>query len=349
MRSTHFLEINLIAVFCLMVAGCNLGVDSADEAVVTLNTAAPSEIVVIPTSADITPSETPITLNPTSMPAATFAPTENIVYSDNGNCTIPDGWVSYTIVSGDTLFGISQRHQTTVDTIVSVNCLDDANQISVNQVLYVPEIAGSEIPTSSNTETYHPVMDREPGNRVVQFDEYTITVTNDGCSGTGRAIECRGGLVITDSAGVPINEFQTPQRASSLAVRGNLLYVMSSSVDMLDADCAFADSGIQVLDLSDVTNPVEVTRLSINGWALDMVLYGNYVFLATSCGVKAFDISSSIPNHVGTYSEDSGFPWALIVDGSKLYVKWSYLWTEREGVNELRVLDISNPANPVRQ
>lgn len=50
--------------------------------------------------------------------------------------------VSYTVVTGDTLFSIAQRSGSNVDTLVALNGLDDADVLYIGQVILVPASSG---------------------------------------------------------------------------------------------------------------------------------------------------------------------------------------------------------------
>ncbi len=49
----------------------------------------------------------------------------------------PEGWIVYTVQSGDTLYRISKAYNVPVDVLAEVNCIKD-NTIYVGQSLYVP-------------------------------------------------------------------------------------------------------------------------------------------------------------------------------------------------------------------
>ena len=48
-----------------------------------------------------------------------------------------DNYISYIVVSGDTLYSIARKYNTTVDTIKSLNNLTN-NILSIGQVLKIP-------------------------------------------------------------------------------------------------------------------------------------------------------------------------------------------------------------------
>ena len=58
----------------------------------------------------------------------------------------PAGWVLYTVQSGDSLYGLAQRYQTTVLRIQQVNCLS-GYVISAGQQLYLPPLPATPTAT----------------------------------------------------------------------------------------------------------------------------------------------------------------------------------------------------------
>lgn len=116
-----------------MLGACSLGSgsDSANEPIPTqgpaqvLPTTAPS-----PTSTPIPPLE----LEDDPAPAVQVNPVTNVTA-----CDPPDGWSTYTVLAGDTLFGIATAYGTSSDNLAEANCLRDASSINVGQTLYVPQ------------------------------------------------------------------------------------------------------------------------------------------------------------------------------------------------------------------
>lgn len=122
----------------VVLSACNLA--SAPEATEEIAIG----ITVVPTNTAI-----PTTVAPTEIPiSATSAP---VVQSPDTGCAIPVNWVTYTVQSGDTLFSIAQRSNSTVDALVNANCLESANILNVGQNLYLPQaISIPETNTSSS-------------------------------------------------------------------------------------------------------------------------------------------------------------------------------------------------------
>jgi LysM repeat protein len=64
---------------------------------------------------------------------------------------VADGPVVYVVQSGDTLFAIAQRHQTTTDAIVRINNLSDRDQLQVGQKLTIVSQSGGEVGAADST------------------------------------------------------------------------------------------------------------------------------------------------------------------------------------------------------
>ena len=117
----------LIASFLLIVglAACNLA-------------NAPVGIEEVAIGMTIVPTNTPLP-SATAIASHTPLPTNVAVEQVSTECTIPAGWVTYTVQSGDTLFSIAQRANSNVDTLVDMNCLESANVLNTGQTLYLPQ------------------------------------------------------------------------------------------------------------------------------------------------------------------------------------------------------------------
>lgn len=79
-------------------------------------------------------------------------------------CSPPTDWVAYTVQSGDTLYSLAQKTNTTVDEIQRANCMAGATTIIVGQVLYLPILPPTNTPVPptntplppTNTDTPKP-------------------------------------------------------------------------------------------------------------------------------------------------------------------------------------------------
>ena len=86
------------------------------------------------------PTSVPISTSPT---LATLAGTATVA-----PCTVPIGWITYTVQRGDSLVKIAQTTGTTVEALQAANCLANINSIRVGQILSVPDKAGIGASTS---------------------------------------------------------------------------------------------------------------------------------------------------------------------------------------------------------
>lgn len=110
-------------------------------------------LVVQPTTTPSATSTATITLTPSSMPTSSNPPTATwtpsaTVTSGPTACvpSRPDGWVSYTVQSGDTVGYLAGVTKTRQEQIVSANCLSDANFIVVSNQLFLPKLPPTRIP-----------------------------------------------------------------------------------------------------------------------------------------------------------------------------------------------------------
>ena len=65
-------------------------------------------------------------------------------------CTPPSGWVSYTVVFGDTLAEIARRTDSTVAALSAANCIENPNRIRVGLLITVPRVP-DPVPTRPAT------------------------------------------------------------------------------------------------------------------------------------------------------------------------------------------------------
>ena len=124
-------------------------------------------------SATFTPSHTPTpTPTFTASPTLTFTPYPSLTPSitpfggERTNtpavtgCTIPENWIAYVIQRGDTLFYLSRRFGLTVPELASANCIEDPDNITAGQLLFVPP--GSNVTPLPPAVAYTPA--RPPGD-----------------------------------------------------------------------------------------------------------------------------------------------------------------------------------------
>lgn len=101
-------------------------------------TASPTPTPPPPTLTATLPSPT-ATATPQAQPLTTEESAAPLSAADDG-CTalMPQGWIRYTVRSGDTLSDLAARTSATSDQLMEVNCLEDARLIFVGQILFLP-------------------------------------------------------------------------------------------------------------------------------------------------------------------------------------------------------------------
>ncbi|MEN6408712.1 MAG: LysM peptidoglycan-binding domain-containing protein [Anaerolineaceae bacterium] len=107
-----------------------------------------SPTATVNTSGEITPAAGTLSAQ-TFTPSAT--PTITPTFAPPSSCPIPRGWITYTILPGDTLESLADAHHITVDELVAANCLT-TQQLIPNTVLYLPAPTGAGSSPTATTE-----------------------------------------------------------------------------------------------------------------------------------------------------------------------------------------------------
>ena len=114
------------------------------------------------------PSATPtLTLTPTMRPSATAE------ISATPDCSSgPEGWLRYTVQSGDTASELAADTELTLDELIARNCIADARSIIVGQTIFLPRLPQRSTvdqadttpqlrPTETETETQEDVRQED--------------------------------------------------------------------------------------------------------------------------------------------------------------------------------------------
>ena len=154
----------------------------------------------------------------------------------------------------------------------------------------------------------------------------------------GNFLQNAGGLkhmgAITD------DETTVLDGASSIYVSGKYAYVASQT-----------DNGVEILDISDPSNPTHVGAITDNETtelegARGIYVSGKYAYIASIIddGVEILDISDpSNPTHVGAITDDE----TTKLDGARsIHVSGKYAYVAAVFDNGVEILDISDPSNP---
>ncbi len=103
-----------------------------------------------------TPTET-ATATHTAVPTLRLTPT----MTPTAVCTMPDGWVIYTVKEGEALFNLALAVGMTVEDVKQANCLSE-NILSIGQTLWLPFAPTTPTPTNTNTPPSTPRKRRGP-------------------------------------------------------------------------------------------------------------------------------------------------------------------------------------------
>jgi len=99
--------------------------------------------------------------------------------------------------------------------------------------------------------------------------------------------------------------------------------------------------GLQIIDISDPTNPRVDTSLLKADYSYDLVVDRNYAYVANyACGLKIIDISNpTFPSEIGAYDTVGRYPILFWTATAKDSFAYGGFW-------EFRVIDITDPHNP---
>ena len=148
----------------------------------------------------------------------------------------------------------------------------------------------------------------------------TVTVTNNGHQTTSR-------ITVTAFTPVAQSAINIPGYANNVEVAGQYAYIAAGS------------TGLQVVDVSDTTNPQIVASLDTPGTSIDIRLRGDLAYIADgSSGLQIINIANPLaPANVGT-TDTPGVAQDLQVSGAYAYIA--------DGDSGLQIVDIRDPTSP---
>jgi LysM repeat protein len=166
----------ILIVLVFMLVACN---SSNDE-----ETSTPNPLNIVELTEEVSPTAaTQATPTAANAVAATSSPqaatTQN---ATRAGCTVRTDWVNYTVQANDNLSSIASRAGTTVNELVTANCLTDANTIRQGQTLVVPRTPAtftpgpSATPSITNTPQNTPTASATPAP--VQLLAFSANVTS---------------------------------------------------------------------------------------------------------------------------------------------------------------------------
>ncbi len=95
---------------------------------------------------------TTITPDPGLLESQTATVTETPIPTEV-ECNLPDGWISFVVRSGDTLFSLADFLDVDINQLRQVNCLD-SDVLAVGQVIFLPDYPVTAIATPTRTPTW---------------------------------------------------------------------------------------------------------------------------------------------------------------------------------------------------
>lgn len=124
-------------------------------------TVVPTQTSTSTVTATLTSTRTPFPVETSGIlptPTITFAPTlpagrVAIASITPAACIPPDGWRSYIVQPGNTLFSIARAVGSSVTMLRVANCLQDVNRITVGDVLSVPRLPVGSFQTISTPDS----------------------------------------------------------------------------------------------------------------------------------------------------------------------------------------------------
>ncbi|MDM3856987.1 MAG: FG-GAP-like repeat-containing protein, partial [Aphanizomenon gracile PMC649.10] len=178
--------------------------------------------------------------------------------------------------------------------------------------------------TQENNETFTVNLSSFNNNATITTATATGTITNDDLA------------LATIQLPFPIKLITklSPLLVGNLQIVGNYAYVATGS------------DGLEIIDISDPTNPIIKGRWNYNitsgpvtsGYVYSVQVIGNYAYAASIRGLEIIDISNpTAPTLKGNYNV-SGFSRGVQVLNDYAYMA--------AGDLGLQIIDISNPSNP---
>ena len=139
-----------------------------------------------------------------------------------------------------------------------------------------------------------------------------------------NSLEVNVNVVVTAFDPVALSSVSIPGYANNVEVAGNYAYIAAGA------------SGIQIVDVTDRSNPAVVAGLDTAGTSIDIRLFGNAAYIADGAsGLHIIDITDPLnPQTLGVI-DTSGIAQDLQVQSNYAYIA--------DGDNGLSIIDVANP------
>jgi len=151
---------------------------------------------------DVTPDDDIDATEDADEQGVTFNTEQDLSVNSYG-CTSPEDWSNYIVQVGNTLFSIAQAVRSTVSELREANCLPNANQIIVGDVLFVPNSPAQPVQTnvpSGNSVAVNPITNTVGGLYSLGCTSPAIQITSPAVGQQVRGIFTVSGVATYDSA-----------------------------------------------------------------------------------------------------------------------------------------------------
>jgi len=164
-----------------------------------------------------------------------------------------------------------------------------------------------------------------PGNDIHISGNYAYIVTgNDATYANG---DSRLQIIDIGGSGNPaFTDFYNYGSANGMYLSGEYAYI------------ATGDSGLKIIDTSDITTPYVVGFVDTSGYASDVYVSGNHAYIADGdSGIKIIDTSDASTPYIAGFVDTPGYASDVYVSGNHAYVA--------DGDSGLQIISISSLDN----
>lgn len=189
----------------------------------------------------------------------------------------PAGWFAYVVAAGDTLYDLALTSGTTIDALVTANCLTDADQIVEGQVLALP----IPLPSGAQPPGYYLIAPDDNGQSgpAVGCGDSAVFVTTGNPSSGDPATDLRFALgamlayrASASGSGL-INAFEdSALTVQNVTVNGDYAEVALSGNLTLGGACAAPRIEAQILLTIFELPEIESALITVNGRNLKQAL-----------------------------------------------------------------------------